>query len=275
MRFSYKIEYVPGKQLCTADALSRAPLPKFNYEEQTRWEEVSGYVNLIMKSFPATEKRLTEIKGEQDKDKTLSQAKEYCKTGWPAQAKKDDKEFAQFSECCGILHKTSSPLHPESKGEAERAARTIKNLLRKASDPYIALLNYRATPIQQGRNPAELLMGRQLRTKLPVHNDCYKPNWSYLKNLNKMGKQMKHSQKSNYDIRLRAKPLTQLHPGQTVWIKTPKHQEAVITRQVEQPSHISYIIETQWGQMRGNRFQLGRRDETSPSDGSTRCIHTA
>ncbi|GFS26698.1 Pol polyprotein [Elysia marginata] len=60
------------------------------------------------------------------------------------------KEFAQFTECYGILHKTSSPLHPESNGEAERAVRTIKYLLRKASDSYIALLNYRATPLQQG-----------------------------------------------------------------------------------------------------------------------------
>ncbi|GFO24965.1 Pol polyprotein [Plakobranchus ocellatus] len=31
------------------------------------------------------------------------------------------KEFAQFTENYGISHKTSSPLHPESNGEAERA----------------------------------------------------------------------------------------------------------------------------------------------------------
>ncbi|GFR65788.1 Pol polyprotein, partial [Elysia marginata] len=184
-------------------------------------------------------------------------------------------QFAQFTECYGILHKTSSPLHPESNGETERAARTIKNLLRKASDPYIALFNYRATPLQQGKSPSELLMGRQLRTKLPAHSDCYKPNWSFLKNFHKMDKQIKHSQKSNYDKRHRAKPLTQLHPGQKVWITTPKHQEAVITRQVEQPSKSSYIIETQWGQQRRNRFQLRRRDETSPSDGSSAALPSA
>ncbi|GFS11318.1 Pol polyprotein [Elysia marginata] len=185
------------------------------------------------------------------------------------------KEFAQFTECYGILHKTSSPLHPESNGEAERAVRTIKNLLRRASDPYIALLNYRATPLQQGRSPSELLMGRQFRTKLPVYSDCYKPNWSFLKNFHELDKQIKHSQKSNYDKRHRAKPLTQLHPGQKVWITTPKHQEAVIIRQVEQPSKRSYIIETQWGQQRRNRFQLRRRDETSQSDGSSAALPSA
>ncbi|GFR57937.1 Pol polyprotein [Elysia marginata] len=87
-----------------------------------------------------------------------------------------------------------------------------------------------------------------------------------------MDKQIRHSQKSNYDKRHRAKPLTQLHPGQKVLITTPKHQEAVITRQVAQPSKRSYIIETQWGQQRRNRFQLCRRDETSPSNGFSAAL---
>ncbi|GFR62194.1 Pol polyprotein [Elysia marginata] len=90
-----------------------------------------------------------------------------------------------------------------------------------------------------------------------------------------MDKQIKHSQKSNYDKRHRAKPFTQLHPVQKVWITTPKHQEAVITRQIAQPSKRSYIIETQWGQQRRNRFQLRRRDEFSPSDGSSAALPSA
>ncbi|GFR80230.1 Pol polyprotein [Elysia marginata] len=90
-----------------------------------------------------------------------------------------------------------------------------------------------------------------------------------------MDKQIKHSQKSNYDKRNRAKPLTQLHPGQKVWITTPKHQEAVITRHIKPPGNISYIIETQWGKQRRNRFQLRRRDETFPSDDSSAALPSA
>jgi hypothetical protein len=62
---------------------------------------------------------------------------------------------------------TSSPEHPRSNGQAERAIQTVKLLLKKAeesrTDPHIALLNYRAAPLS-----ARTFLNRQLRTKLPV-----------------------------------------------------------------------------------------------------------
>ncbi|GFO24966.1 Pol polyprotein [Plakobranchus ocellatus] len=78
MRFSYKIEYVPGKQLCTADALSRPPLSKIDESNLVKEGEVSGYVNLVMKSFPASDMRLEEIKKEQDKDKNYHRSKNFA-----------------------------------------------------------------------------------------------------------------------------------------------------------------------------------------------------
>jgi hypothetical protein len=52
-------------------------------------------------------------------------------------------------------------------GLAERGVQTIKMMLKK-SDPYIALLSYRATPLANENSPAELLMGRKLQTLLPI-----------------------------------------------------------------------------------------------------------
>ncbi len=71
--------------------------------------------------------------------------------------------FASFAASYGFVHVTSSPRFPQSNGEAERAVKMVKALLKKANDPYLALFAYRATPLQNGYNPAQLLMGRRLQ----------------------------------------------------------------------------------------------------------------
>ena len=76
--------------------------------------------------------------------------------------------FSEFSKEYKFQHVTSSPGYPQSNGEAERAVKTVKTLLKKETDPYLALLSYRATPLQIGFSPLELLMGRKLRTAVPV-----------------------------------------------------------------------------------------------------------
>ncbi len=59
-------------------------------------------------------------------------------------------EFATFGAQYGFTHLTSSPGHPSGNGEAERAVRTVKQLLKPAGDPYLALLSYRSTPHKNG-----------------------------------------------------------------------------------------------------------------------------
>ncbi|KXJ12138.1 Uncharacterized protein K02A2.6 [Exaiptasia diaphana] len=75
-------------------------------------------------------------------------------------------EFAKFCSSWGIKHTTSSPLFPQSNGFSERMVQTVKNLLRKANDagvdPYIALINYRTTPVDSKLHaPAKLLKQRE------------------------------------------------------------------------------------------------------------------
>ena len=88
-------------------------------------------------------------------------------------------EFGIFLRQNGIRHITSAPYHPATNGLAERAVQILKNSLRKSEprciDKQLARLvfHYRTTPhATTGISPAELLMGRPLRT----HLDLLRPN---------------------------------------------------------------------------------------------------
>ncbi|KAK8771151.1 hypothetical protein V5799_025607 [Amblyomma americanum] len=83
--------------------------------------------------------------------------------------------FREFLQRNGIKHVLTPPYHPASNGAAERAVQTIKTKLKKAVggsfDCQLArvLLNYRSTPHETtGCSPAELMMGRKLKTALTL-----------------------------------------------------------------------------------------------------------
>lgn len=84
--------------------------------------------------------------------------------------------FNEFAIKYGIKVTTSSPRYPKSNGQAESGVKIAKQFLRKGCDLDISLLNYRNTEIVGvGLSPAQLLMGRKLKTKLPVTNISLNP----------------------------------------------------------------------------------------------------
>ncbi|GFU06838.1 integrase catalytic domain-containing protein [Nephila pilipes] len=75
-----------------------------------------------------------------------------------------------------------TPLHfPRANGKIERAVQAVRNSLTKAAkegeDLYVVLLDYRIQPAKDMPSPAELLMGRKLRTFLPSHPGQLKPTF--------------------------------------------------------------------------------------------------
>ena len=95
-------------------------------------------------------------------------------------------EFKQFAREYDFNHVTSSPHFPWSNGLAERTVQTVKKLLQD-SNPCLALLNFRATPLPWCRLcPSQLLMGRPLRSNLPSLQENLVPDWSHLRQFAQM-----------------------------------------------------------------------------------------
>ncbi len=107
---------------------------------------------------------------------------QFCRHGIPEKMRTDNgpqyssSEFNNFCKDYEIQHITSSPYHPQSNGEAERAVQTVKRLWKKCPDRHMALLDYRTTPLAScNLSPAQLLMGRRPRNKLPTSKSLLQP----------------------------------------------------------------------------------------------------
>ena len=162
-------------------------------------------------------------------------------------------EFSAWLSSIGVQHVTSSPLHPQGNGLAERAVKTVKAHLRKNADPYEALLSYRATPLECGYSPSELLMSRRLRTGVPISREQRRPTLVGRKSLATKDAQLKERQAENFDKRHKPRMLPALVPGDQVYIADRKEPGTVTSSQSERSS----IVETQSGSvLRRNRNAL-------------------
>ena len=84
------------------------------------------------------------------------------------------QEFKDFTRAYGIQHTTSSPLHPQSYGLAEKAVQTVKSILKKCTDSgddvHLALLDLRNTPRDaEIGSPMQRLMSRRAKTLIPSY----------------------------------------------------------------------------------------------------------
>ncbi len=90
-------------------------------------------------------------------------------------------EMARFAHDWGFNITHSSPNYPQSNGMAERAIKTVKTMLKAAADsgtdPHLALLTPRNTPVTGLKySPAQILMGRVLRSTLPTSKAVLRPS---------------------------------------------------------------------------------------------------
>ncbi|GFY59104.1 retrovirus-related Pol polyprotein from transposon 17.6 [Trichonephila inaurata madagascariensis] len=139
------LECVPGKNLVIADALSRAQSTTDNFDEVLD-QEATVRINLLTQASP---------------------------TKW--------EEIASLTAGDPEMQDVLFHINNGVNGQIERAVQTVKNSLTKAAeegkDLYVVLLDYIIQPAKDMPSPAELLMGRKLRTFLPSHPGQLKPTF--------------------------------------------------------------------------------------------------
>ncbi len=90
-------------------------------------------------------------------------------------------EFAAFCQKWGIRHDPSSPGNHQSNRYAEAVVKSMKAMIKKVkskgdlnSEGFLhAMLEYRNMPRKDGLSPAQQLLGRPVRTKLPAGPACF------------------------------------------------------------------------------------------------------
>jgi len=176
-------------------------------------------------------------------------------------------EFKQFMKENDIIHITSAPYHPSSNGLAERAVQTFKRGIERIQGATVQerlskfLFTYRITPhTTTGVPPAEMLMGRRLRSKL----DSLYPDVS-----KKVEKQQRR-QKQQHD---NARPLRSFKEGDRVYAEdftasSCKWNPGTV---VEMTGPLSYTVRLGDGTLvRRHVDNIRRRDaETEQSEEST------
>uniref|UniRef100_A0A8C4RPS8 Gypsy retrotransposon integrase-like protein 1 n=1 Tax=Erpetoichthys calabaricus TaxID=27687 RepID=A0A8C4RPS8_ERPCA len=183
--------------------------------------------------------------------------------------------FKNFAKEWDFVHQTSSPNYPQSNGLVERSIQTIKHLMKKSkesgSDFYKSLLIYRSTPLEHGASPAQLLMGRRLRSNLPMKQTLLKSGME--DKVRKVKENINRKQKIYFDRGTRILP--ELEIGEEVRIKDSSTKTWNLQGAVkEQIDPRSYIVETSDGTvLRRNRRDIVV-DKTSkePSKVSTETV---
>eukprot|EP00057_Strongylocentrotus_purpuratus_P021801 XP_011676275.1 PREDICTED: uncharacterized protein LOC105444129 [Strongylocentrotus purpuratus] len=189
------------------------------------------------------------------------------------------KEFKNFAQDWDFCHTTTSPYHPQSNGLAgSNAVKIVKNLIRKCQDSrqyvYRALQDYRSSPLECGKSPAELLYSRRLRSNLPMVDKLLDPQHIDPQQVREKKEWQKVKQEERYDKH--ARDLPELNIGQNMH-NNRWSQGGIVKVKLQ---NRSYLVETEYGEIRrrnrhhlrpaprqrDDRFQQTTQTDSDPDD---------
>ncbi|PFX28561.1 Retrovirus-related Pol polyprotein [Stylophora pistillata] len=279
-RYEIQIEYICGKDNSIADALSRVDPLSPRPMDSEQMDVIP--VHHITSNVPATDNRLDRtrtsftagrFRGSNSQNdcniigitkltnQTAGQVISLLKTifeeyGIPATVYTDQRtqfvsqEFKQFAMQYRFEVQHSSPRYPQSNGFIEAVVKVVKGIMEKAeelgSDPHLAMLIYRATPVRLGQlSPGEMLSMRKYRALLPTHQWLH-PN---LETSREAQIAQKQAQRDDYDRT--AKKLQDVQQFQSVRFqldpKKPIWQKATVVQQPGGNSPRRYEVQTESG----------------------------
>ena len=85
MRYSYDIHHVAGKDMHTADTLSRAPMHStISLEDKELENDVSCHISEVLRALPIRDTRIEKVRLHQLEDPTCRLLMTYIEEGWPS-----------------------------------------------------------------------------------------------------------------------------------------------------------------------------------------------
>ncbi|KAL0161181.1 hypothetical protein M9458_044906, partial [Cirrhinus mrigala] len=175
------------------------------------------------------------------------------------------EEFHRFAVEWDFKHCITSPRYPQSNGLAEKTVQTAKRILGKAraddKDYYLGLLEYRNTPVDNLKSPAQLLMSRRLRSILPITAAQLQPQVTPQHVLRNRRGACQYRQQLYYNRSVKALPPLAAGTHIRFHHEDGSWQPAKIIQPAN--THRSYHIQTEEGQMlRRNRRHLRETSES-------------
>lgn len=201
------------------------------------------------------------MKGTASKDVILALKIIFARQGIPKKLVSDgahnltSMEMKEFAKNWKVELVNSSPYYPKGNGKAEAAVKIIKNLIKKSQKAgeclYEAILEHRNTENKIGYSPAQRLLGRNTRGKLPIIKQDLQTQAR--EDVSQRIEKKKAITKENYDKN--AKPLDKLKIGDPVMVKlNPGQKEWTPGTITNTLTHQKYEIEAN-----GKRYVRNRQ----------------
>ena len=103
LRFKFKATHVPGKDLKDADTFSRSPVAVPTKEDEIGEHQINAHVGTVLSHFPATKKRLQEIKQATAEETILNSVVKNIIEGWPLRKSQCEPQVQPYWDFRGDL----------------------------------------------------------------------------------------------------------------------------------------------------------------------------